>query len=186
MRPLQWPTVLMTAYAAITPHLGNNGKVVRCRTARSVRAHNICYRVCLRACICLSSPTHGPQRGHTAVGHCKRTVGVRSCGITRQYKKRATEWCNSADNAQCCTTTWRLFGECIGYHSCGPRWPTILMTAMRPSLYVFQTRMAFIGFIRVGQAHIKKKAPEACGLRGLDRGRLPTFPLSQYHRRGKV
>ena len=142
MRPLQWPPVLMTAYAAITPHLGNkrkgstragphvlyvrtifaivyasfiimhasehvlayhrrsrgrsaaitphlgnNGKVVRCRTARSVRAHNICYRVCLKACICLSSPDQRPQRGLTVVGHCKRTVGVRCCGITRQYKK---------------------------------------------------------------------------------------------------
>ena len=37
-----------------------------------------------------------------------------------------------------------------------------------------------------GTGAYKKKAPEACGLRGLDRGRLPTFPLSQYHRRGKV
>lgn len=71
MRPLQWPTVLMTAYAAITPHLGNNGKVVRCRTARSVRAHNICYRVCLRACICLSSPKKRPQRV-LAVGRAKK------------------------------------------------------------------------------------------------------------------
>ena len=26
MRPLQWPTVLMTAYAAIPPHLGNKRK----------------------------------------------------------------------------------------------------------------------------------------------------------------
>ena len=33
---------------------------------------------------------------------------------------------------------------------------------------------------------IKKKPGGLLGLPGFDRGRLPTFPLSQYHRRGEV
>ncbi len=32
----------------------------------------------------------------------------------------------------------------------------------------------------------KKKSPRGGGCFGLERGRLPTFPLSKYHRRGKV
>ena len=35
-------------------------------------------------------------------------------------------------------------------------------------------------------ADIYKKSPVGLWPSGLERGRLPTFPLSQYHRRGKV